>query len=114
MPAVRIIFFCLFFSFTEKVFAQSDIADTVVNTTNSRISFAGVTLKAGTFEKNIQSDSTGKFTFNKLENGTSAVVRGTRITSSTWFLAHESFVVFKSKVYIVLWNFYNSENLIHP
>ena len=52
------------------MFAQSDIAGTVVNTTNSPIPFAGVIVKSGTFEKNIQSDSTGKFTFNKLENGT--------------------------------------------
>jgi CarboxypepD_reg-like domain len=70
MPAVRVIFFCFLFSFTGKMFAQSNIAGTVVNTANSPIPFAGVTLKAGAFEKNIQSDSAGKFTFNKLNNGT--------------------------------------------
>src|SRR3954465_11234517 len=72
MLVVRLVFVLFLFTSFEKLFAQSNsLVGTVSNSSKTLISFAGVSLKAtsGQFEKTIETDSSGAFSFRNLDKG---------------------------------------------
>ncbi|WP_423146137.1 outer membrane beta-barrel protein [Rubrolithibacter danxiaensis] len=68
MRLILLLFFTIFF---ESIYAQSNLFGRVLNTSNTAIPFAGVSLKGDTnqSERFIQTDSLGKFDFKNLQKG---------------------------------------------
>src|SRR3954466_9772709 len=72
MLFVRLVLVLFLFTSFEKLFAQGNsLVGTVSNSSKTLIAFAGVSLKAtsGQFEKTIETDSSGAFSFRNLNKG---------------------------------------------